>query len=215
MEGSAAGLPELVGGILCLDFVNTVDDRLDARPVDWLSSYAALLAWCRHSGALGAEEEAHLGTLARSRGDAALARARTVRESLHAVLAALAERAPVPAADLATVDGALAELLGPPVLRMDGADVRVMTAGDAHLDMDTPLRRVLRSLIDLLGGDRVHLLRRCAAPDCSFLFVDTTRSHNRKWCRSGGCGTRNRFRRHYARHRKRAEREEPHRPSPR
>ena len=194
-----------MGGLLCLDFVNTVDDRLDARPVDWLSSYGALLAWTRHAGALGAQEEARLAQLAHSQGEAALARARGVREALYAMLAAPAVQKPVPPAALTTVDGALADLMGAPVVRSEGSGLRVETAGEAGLDADTPLRRVLRSVIDLLADSRAHLIRQCAAPDCSFLFLDTTKSHNRLWCRSGGCGTRNRFRRYYARQRQRTQ----------
>jgi predicted RNA-binding Zn ribbon-like protein len=194
-----------VGGVLCLDFVNTVDDRLDQQPVDFLSSYPALIAWCRHAGAVDAEEAARLNQLARGGGEVALTRVREIREALYGVLRALAERAPVPAADLATVNRALAGLLGPPALRAWDSGVRAEAAGEAGLDLDTPQRRVLRSVIELLGHGRADLLRKCAAPDCSFLFLDRTKSQNRLWCRSGGCGTRNRFRRYYARHRNQSE----------
>jgi predicted RNA-binding Zn ribbon-like protein len=194
-----------VGGLLCLDFVNTVDDRLDARPVDWLRSYGALLAWSLRSGALGAEEEARLAQVPHRDGDAALSRAREVREALYAVLAALALHGRIPLEALATADGALADLMGAPVLVSEGSGLRVATTGEASLDANTPLRRILRSVIDLLADGRAHLIRQCAAPDCSFLFLDTTKSHNRRWCRSGGCGTRNRFRRYYARQRQRTE----------
>ena len=203
MADSAIELPILIGGLPCLDFVNTVDDRLDPQPVDLLDSYAGLVAWSRHAGALDAVEAARLTRLAGGGGETALARALEVREALHGVLGAVADRAPVPAADLALVNGALAELLGPQVLMPAGTGLGVGTAGEAGLDLDTPLRRVLRSAIELLeDGRSTHLVRRCAAPDCSFLFLDTSKSHSRLWCRSGGCGTRNRFRRYYARHRK-------------
>ena len=205
MDSATEGFPPLVGGLLCLDFVNTVDDRLDERPVDWLSSYGALLGWTRRSGALGAEEEARLAQVAQSHGGAALARAREVREALYGMLAALAVPKPVPPAALATIDGALADLMGAPVLRSEGSGLRVTTTGEASLDANTPLRRALRSVLDLLADTGAHPIRQCAAPDCSFLFLDTTRSHNRLWCRSGGCGTRNRFRRYYARRRQRTE----------
>jgi predicted RNA-binding Zn ribbon-like protein len=203
VDSAIEGFPPLVGGLLCLDFVNTVDDRLDARPVDWLSSYGALLAWSRHSGALRAEEEARLALLTPSDGHAALARATEVREALYAVLAALAVHKSAPPAALAIANRALADLMGAPVLRPEGSGLQVAMTGEASLDADTPLRRVLRSVIDLLADGRAHLVRQCAAPDCSFLFLDTTKSHNRLWCRSGGCGTRNRFRRYYARQRER------------
>src|SRR2546429_370444 len=47
-------MPELVGGALCLDFVNTVDPRHAANRFDYLSEYRALVAWARHAGAIEA-----------------------------------------------------------------------------------------------------------------------------------------------------------------
>src|SRR5687768_472431 len=51
-----ADLPErpfdLSGGALCLDFANTMDDRPDPRPDDYLHSYADLLAFASQAGSL-------------------------------------------------------------------------------------------------------------------------------------------------------------------
>src|SRR5215831_20300019 len=108
----STGPPVLVGGALCLDFVNTVDDRLDVQPVDFLSSYPALVAWCRHAGGVDADEAARLAQLARGGGEVALTRVREIREALYAVLSVLSEGAVVPAADLTVINSALAALLG-------------------------------------------------------------------------------------------------------
>ena len=43
-------LPNLVGGALCLDFVNTVDARHAPGRREYLNSYPALLAWSRRAG---------------------------------------------------------------------------------------------------------------------------------------------------------------------
>ncbi|MDQ6771922.1 MAG: ABATE domain-containing protein [Candidatus Dormibacteraeota bacterium] len=201
MDSAIESFPDLIGGSLSLNFVNTVDDRLDARPVEHLSSYAALVAWCRYAGAVDEAEAGRLAKLAGKGGDAALARSTQVREALYSVLAAVIERRPAAQAELKVVNRALADLLGPPLVSADGPDLRLAAVGEAGLDLNTPLRRVLRSAVDLASRADIRLVRQCAAPDCSFLFLDTTKSHNRRWCRSGGCGTRNRFRRYYARHR--------------
>jgi predicted RNA-binding Zn ribbon-like protein len=131
---SATGHPILVGGILCLDFVNTVDDRLDQQPVDYLGSYSALIGWCRHADAVDVLEAKRLAHLARGGGEVTLARVREVREALYAVLSTLAGGAPVPVADLAVVNSALADLLGPPALRSGESGLRAGAAGEAALD---------------------------------------------------------------------------------
>ena len=49
---------ELLGGILALDFVNTVEPRTGDGQVDFLPDYAALVAWSAHAGAVTRAEAA-------------------------------------------------------------------------------------------------------------------------------------------------------------
>ncbi|MER8265415.1 CGNR zinc finger domain-containing protein [Streptomyces griseus] len=56
---------------------------------------------------------------------------------------------------------------------------------------------------ELLGGDGLGRIRRCAGPGCGWFFVDRSRSGSRRWCSSRDCGNRDRARRHYARTRQR------------
>jgi predicted RNA-binding Zn ribbon-like protein len=60
---------------------------------------------------------------------------------------------------------------------------------------------VVRSAADLLTSERVVRVRECAAEDCAWLFVDTSRGPRRKWCDMSTCGNRAKARRYYARHR--------------
>ena len=61
-------------------------------------------------------------------------------------------------------------------------------------------------MVVLRGGNGPfgELVGRCANERCGWLFVDRTRSHNRRWCSSAGCGNVERARRHYERHRRSA-----------
>mgnify|MGYP001148974625 CR=1 FL=1 len=45
-------MPNLIGGVLCLDFVNTVDPRHEPGRREYLDDYAALVAWGVHAGAI-------------------------------------------------------------------------------------------------------------------------------------------------------------------
>ena len=49
MVNTVAGDVRLVGGRLCLDFVNTVDSYLKPQPKEYLVDYAAFVAWGRHA----------------------------------------------------------------------------------------------------------------------------------------------------------------------
>jgi predicted RNA-binding Zn ribbon-like protein len=56
------------------------------------------------------------------------------------------------------------------------------------------LAEVARSAIDVLTGPDAARLHRCAAEDCSMLFVAT--NSKRQWCTAAGCGNRQRVARH-------------------
>ena len=224
--GAAERQFDLSGGALCLDFANTLDDRPDPRPNEFLQSYADLLAFARQAGTLS---EPHLDRLraasARRPADAAAAldRALALREVIYRLFLALADGDPVPQEDLAALNRALAEALAQariaeasPDESAGAADSRVTVRADddgvtrsaerfawtwadepVHLDM--PLWPVARSAADLLTSSELSALRVCASESCAWLFLDTSRNGSRRWCSMRTCGNRAKARRHHAR----------------
>jgi predicted RNA-binding Zn ribbon-like protein len=114
-QGGAAGRSfDLSGGALCLDFANTLDDRPDPRPNEYLESYTDLLAFARQSGSLAEPDLARLRAESARRpadADTALARALDLREVIYQLFLALAESQSVSMADLAALNHSLAEAL--------------------------------------------------------------------------------------------------------
>jgi predicted RNA-binding Zn ribbon-like protein len=53
---------------------------------------------------------------------------------------------------------------------------------------------VARDGIDLLSGPDAESIRECEDPACTLLFVDTSRSHRRRWCSMNSCGARAKMR---------------------
>src|SRR5262249_44180820 len=53
-----------------------------------------------------------------------------------------------------------------------------------------PVASVARDAVDLLGSPLAHRIRECAAPDCTLLFLDTSRAGHRRWCSMATCGAR-------------------------
>ena len=50
------------------------------------------------------------------------------------------------------------------------------------------LSNVARDAIDLLSGPLIAQVRSCAGPDCTILFIDTSRPGTRRWCSMEACG---------------------------
>ena len=53
-------MPNLIGGALGLDFVNTVDPRHAPGRREYLDGYPALVAWGGHAGVIGAGQDERL-----------------------------------------------------------------------------------------------------------------------------------------------------------
>jgi predicted RNA-binding Zn ribbon-like protein len=61
---------------------------------------------------------------------------------------------------------------------------------------------VLQSAAELLTSDEIHQVRECNSDRCTWLFVDRSRTHRRRWCDMKTCGNRAKARRHYQRTKK-------------
>lgn len=192
---------ELTGGHLALDFANTVDERPHDPPRERLGSYGDLLAWAEQAGVLKPAEAKRLGREAGGRPDAAarvLGQARALREHLFAIFEAAAGGRPLPADHLAAVNPALARALGK--LRLEPAGkVAKWGWNDEPEALDLVLWPVIRAAAELLASPDLVLVRRCAADECAWLFLDRSRNRSRRWCDMTVCGNRAKARRHYSR----------------
>src|SRR5918995_6476488 len=87
--------PRLLGGALCLDFVNSVENRAGHAPEDFLTSYPDLVRWGQHAGLISDATATRL--IARAADDEPAARealhqALPFRAALHRLFLALATR---------------------------------------------------------------------------------------------------------------------------
>jgi predicted RNA-binding Zn ribbon-like protein len=175
---------------LCLEFANTRYWRGQPTPTETLNAPADLAAWI--SGNVSKE--------ARPLSHREFERALELREAIYRVFDATA-RAKVPATgDLAALNHELASAPSRTALKRErtgfawDVDLRPATAPAA-------LAPVLWSAGDLLTGDRLGRVKRCANPECGWLFLDDSRAGKRRWCSMASCGNRAKARRHYHRSR--------------
>lgn len=197
---------ELSGGALCLDFTNTVGDRPQLQE-EHLHNYDDLLSWSRQAGALDRRRERHLARRAQRESRQAVevfTDAIELRECLYRIFAAQAAETEPSSEDLAQLNAALAVTLGRLSVRQDDHGCCWHWAGSEDA-LDQMLWPVIRSAADLLTSEEATLIRECASESCSWLFVDRSRTHRRRWCDMKTCGNRAKARRHYQRRRLRAE----------
>ena len=173
--------PELIGGHLALDLVNTVAWRLDpGRTVDRFADLSNVERWLT---------AAHVGTdravvTRRLRDDLVAA-----REIAYDVLACLAvgERPGRVAID--ALHGLIAAVVRSASVEMSPFGWRA----------DDPAAAVRLAVWRLFEDEDLGRLRRCGDNGCGWLFLDRSKNGSRRWCSSADCGNRARARRHYER----------------
>ncbi|MDX2137335.1 MAG: ABATE domain-containing protein [Chloroflexota bacterium] len=189
-----------VGGHVALDFVNTADRDAGVVIIDWLHSYADLLAWAHTGGLLSDALLMQLQQHSAAAPDEAVAaytQAHALREALYAVGSAIAGGRAIPPDALALINDLLVESAAQRQLVAEGGVVRWgWLHGDAQLRY--PLWVIVQSATEVLTM-QVGLLRECAGDECGWLFLDTSRNHSRRWCDMRDCGNREKARRHYRR----------------
>jgi predicted RNA-binding Zn ribbon-like protein len=205
---SAAGELRLVGGQLCLDFVNTVGGRSAAPPGkkrakaplildEKLNRYEDLVCWGRHTGIV-AEREAQrlsrLGTTRKSEAVAVLGRALVFREALYRIFKSVLARRTPSRADLGAVNAELVRARTRELLVRDAEGFTFAWGGD-HNELDRMLWPVARSAAEFLTNGDLSRLRECGGGDCGWLFEDTSRNRSRQWCYMEGCGNLSKVRR--------------------
>jgi predicted RNA-binding Zn ribbon-like protein len=199
----SAGNLALLGGELCLDFVNTVEPRGVDHPQEFLATYSGLVAWSRHVGIVTAVEAECLlreATARQAEAEAIHRRAIALRETLYRVFLSIIRERPAEAQHLEPLNATLA----PALSRLQIVPLQEGFDWEWHVqdgDLDRMLWPIVRSAAESLTNGPRGRLKQCAG--CSWLLLDSSRNHTRRWCEMRVCGNRAKARRHYERHRKR------------
>jgi len=192
---------DLTGGLLCLDFANTVDDRTEVHPQELLNSYNDLVSWSEQAHVLTEQEAQRLLEKAARRPSEAsrvLKRAVAIREAIFRIFKAVAEDASPEDEDLVSLSNAVADAQNHAQIVLKANGFIWNWAGNAG-DLDRMLWPVVRSAADFLTSDELDTVRVCASDSCDWLFLDTSKNHSRRWCNMKSCGNREKARRFYSR----------------
>lgn len=190
---SRIGLPAPADD-LCLTFANTRYWRGRADPVETLQAPADLLHWLQEPGGWPADAAFTSGEISGRH----LTEAVALRETMFRIFAASARGEPVAGPDIIVLNRALAEAPRRETVATDGAVWRWDVPLRERLSVSTLLAPVLWSAGDLLLGRRATRVRQCANPECGWLFLDDSKSGNRRWCSMASCGNRAKAHRHYS-----------------
>jgi len=179
----------LDGGVLCLDFVNTIPDRVDGTNRDHLQTVHDLLYWAKKAGAVDGAAYTLLEKAAGQNERKAkefFAEAIHLRDLVYAIFHPISRQQKVKAADLETFNKLLARYfthleVG---LQKEGFVERWSFDAGHFYNVTAP---ILKSAHALLLSDKLARVKEC--PNCGWLFLDTTKNGKRRWCSMEDCGS--------------------------
>jgi predicted RNA-binding Zn ribbon-like protein len=194
-----AGNLKLLGGRLCLDFVNTLDWRGTDSPQEFLKTYDDLVSWSRHAGICSQPESRNLYKMAEQSNSEAkkvLNRALKLREAIYRLFAAgTANQKPLNE-DLVVFNKNLSR-------SMKDSQIIPTTDGYAwdiagnRTKLDWILNPIIQSAAETLVSDERKKVKACADSACGWLFIDVSRNRSRRWCDMQDCGNRAKASRFY------------------
>lgn len=185
------GTLEMIGGALCLDFTNTINSRRNPEH-EYLATYPDLVDWAVIAGALSSLQGERLRKH-ETNAQQALEKAVACRELLWRLFSKLANGSEPVQEDMAAFVQLYAEAISHGALQRNGDFFQI----DWKMDTtpDAILRPILHSAAQLLLSEKLARVKEC--PNCGWLFVDTSKNRNRRWCSMNTCGARDKMRRYH------------------
>ena len=189
---------DLVAGNVCLDFINTLDDRFSDHPKELLATYGDLVRFGVESRVIGSKEASQFvrrAHAAKDQGRAVLRKAIELREALHGVFSAVARHRRAEARSLSALNEFIQE---------SAAHTKLVEKSESfqwQMDFTSSLESVVwaiaRAAGELLASAQLQYVRMCSSPTCLWFFLDTSKSHQRRWCDMKLCGNREKARKFY------------------
>lgn len=182
----------LVGGRLCLDFVNTADWQGLDVVVEHIETPDQLVQWARRMR-LAASEKAP-GKSDEAGGQ--LNEIRAFRLRLRRLVRGVIAAATPVDCDVRILNDLLDDAESLPRVRAERGGLAYVPGNTITAALQGP---IAVSALELLTSPDRTRIKECGGCRCGWLFVDESRNQTRRWCSMDVCGNRWKARRHYAR----------------
>ncbi|MGD2155386.1 MAG: CGNR zinc finger domain-containing protein [Anaerolineales bacterium] len=189
---------DLEGGVLCLDFANTVDSRFDLPTKDYLSDYTDLVLWASHAGAFKEQLANRLIKIQEqdpARAERIFQHSIQLRETLYRIFQAYIQGEKVTPGDLEQLNDWISRSFSQ--IKLNKTEKGFTYRWKNENDLELVLWEITKSAADLLTKGNLKRVKQC--PSCGWVFRDASKNRSRKWCSMQVCGNRAKAMRHYKR----------------
>jgi len=187
----------LIGGMLCLDFANTLYGHSESIH-EYLFDYRDLVLWSGHAGILPlARVKTYLeeGRQAQAESEKVFNQAIQLRETIYRIFASLANAGIPDENDLLNFQSTWLEHQSH--ARLESTETGFVLGWDSGESLDSMLWPITQSAVAILTSDDLKRVKQCNR--CDWLFLDRSRNNSRRWCSMSACGNRVKMSRRYER----------------
>ncbi|MEO1241445.1 MAG: CGNR zinc finger domain-containing protein [Pseudomonadota bacterium] len=188
---------DIIGGNAALDFVNTVD-KWSSGPIDRLGDAAGMARWAETAGLLYGDDMARAkDELARDpKGAQEFYKAASeLRAGLARIFYALASDGDIAEEDLALIDLWKERAARHCRIVRDGDGFR-RRCTEAAPALERAARLIVEAAEDFLLNGRLERLHVCGGDSCEWVFVDSSKNGQRRWCSMATCGNEAKVKKH-------------------
>ena len=180
---------DLFGGALCLDFINTIQNRTKEPPKEYLNTREDWVAWLVRAGLISLPaalnmENIQIPFLVRH------------RERLFRLMTHLIRSEAVPDSLWHHINAGIQKAFTHIVLTNAYGTIQSQWSFDKADPMNYQ-NVIFKSLYDLLLSQSPARIKICDG--CGWLFSDTSKNNSRKWCDMRFCGSQDKSKRYYRR----------------
>ncbi|HWB26745.1 MAG TPA: CGNR zinc finger domain-containing protein [Chitinophagaceae bacterium] len=193
---------DLEGGVLCLDFANTVSDRRLTPVQDYFTDIYAFLYWAANKAGIVTEREAMLleKTIKENPAKAIgfFKEAIDLRELIYAMFYRVSRNEDITAGQLNEFNAILKKYIPYTKLQKKGSgfeEVCALEEDDLYI-LTVP---IIKSAHELLLSGKLEKIKQCGSDNCGWLFLDTSKNGKRHWCSMKTCGSKDKAIKYYYR----------------
>ena len=191
------------GGSVCLDFINTINDRFVSDPLDYLGNAQDLVEWAYRQKLVNnrykklfAYAEKHPQIAAEF-----LKKAKNIRNLLYDLFLYVSHATEIKKEHLSEFNKILPEYFSKLKLEMKEG-ISTESWNYKLDDLNIILAYILKDAYTLLLEAKLERIGEC--PECGWLFIDKTKNGSRRWCNMQNCGSRAKSLEYYRRNKRKS-----------
>ncbi len=180
----------LDGGLLCLDFINTVSGYTEDVPVNYITGEGEWLTWLKRVELVGEDFCGFQKDSFHSN------RILSVRETLYKLFTSYVRGEVVQEKILSSFNREVGWMNKHLQFISEGKEITEKLVFNSQ-SADDYLLPIIRSAKELLISRDLKSVKEC--PNCGWLFLDKTKSNTRRWCNMKACGNKVKTQKYYRR----------------